>query len=473
MKHFVSLWLCFLFCCTTLWGQAWKGEVNPALPALKQKAEQGDPAAMAEYAFHSLRCMGGVKFQPNRIFDLFTQSAEAGNAEGQVGLAHCYCFSVGTMRDVRKAEELIREPFAEGHPVALKIMGYFYFGFHGVKERDLNKVKEFNEKSAAKGCVAAKYNLAIGYTQDRPEKDVERGMNELRALHDSRSFPLASAYLFKCLREHQIWVDHEEVYQDCVQRISEYAKMDEPSALYRLGVFHEDAGDLENAVGCYAQSAHLGNGNAYYAIWRINHYRRDGEYRNVWAKNRDRGNLALRAYQWGTWNPQSLAHAGWEITRVQSSHPQFVKRFPDFEKDAIAALKKGECDLHDVLGRLYCWSKPKNNPEFVKPEWGKAHLLFHTNHTRDSASILSGVFFSEEKTTENLARGYACSELAAKRGHPRHCSKKHKDGMKKQMTPEAMKRAEELMEQGYPSDYRFRKEAEDFLIKIGHLPPRR
>ena len=135
MKHFVSLWLCFLFCCTTLWGQAWKGEVNAALPALKQKAEQGDPAAMAEYAFHSLRCMGGVKFQPNRIFDLFTQSAEAGNAEGQVGLAHCYCFSVGTMRDVRKAEELIREPFAEGHPVALKVMGYFYFGFHGVKER--------------------------------------------------------------------------------------------------------------------------------------------------------------------------------------------------------------------------------------------------------------------------------------------------------------------------------------------------
>ena len=187
----------FLLNTGLLRAQAWKGEVNPDLTALEAKAEQGDPAAMAEFAFHSMRCMGGVKFQPQRIFHFFTRSAEAGHVEGKAGLAHCYCFNVGTVKDLKRAEELIREPFKNGHPVAQKIMGYFYYGKHGIKPMDFAKVKRFNEKAAAQGCVAAQYNLAIGYTQNRPGKDVERGMNELRAMHEAQIFPMSRSFRWR------------------------------------------------------------------------------------------------------------------------------------------------------------------------------------------------------------------------------------------------------------------------------------
>ena len=77
-----------------LQAQAWKGEVHPDIPALEGKAEEGDPAAMAEFAFHSMRCMGGLKYQPKGIFDYFTRSAVAGNESGKVGLVHYYAFKV-------------------------------------------------------------------------------------------------------------------------------------------------------------------------------------------------------------------------------------------------------------------------------------------------------------------------------------------------------------------------------------------
>lgn len=40
-------------------GQAWKGELHSDLPLLLKKPKAGDAEAMAEYAFHSMRCMGG------------------------------------------------------------------------------------------------------------------------------------------------------------------------------------------------------------------------------------------------------------------------------------------------------------------------------------------------------------------------------------------------------------------------------
>ena len=87
MRKYLRVLVLVLASAMGVQAQAWKGEVNADIPALEAKAQEGDPAAMAEYAFHSLRCLGGVKYQPKRIFDLFTRSAEAGNEEGKVGLA--------------------------------------------------------------------------------------------------------------------------------------------------------------------------------------------------------------------------------------------------------------------------------------------------------------------------------------------------------------------------------------------------
>ena len=449
--------------------QAWKGEVNADIPALEAKAQEGDPAAMAEYAFHSLRCLGGVKYQPKRIFDLFTRSAEAGNEEGKVGLAHCYCFNVGTIRDLHKAEKLVEEPFANDHPVAQKVMGFFYYGKQGVRPKDIAKVVELNQQSAEQGCVAAQYNLAIGYTYGRPELDVERGMNELRAMHEAGSFALASGFLLKCLTEHEIWPDHEEVFQSCVQRISELSDLNEPYCLYRLGWFHHDAGDLENAISCYAQSAHLGYGEAYFQLWRLVEYGRRDDFGTIWTQNRHRGNLALLAYERGSWSSSSLFDAGWEITRMGAWHDKYQRRFPQLAEDCLVDLNNDKCRMHDILGRIYGRAKAKTIPDFAKMEWAHAHLLAHPHHGSNSPGELANYYFDEKKSAESLARGYLCAKRAAKMGHSRWGSEKSKKWLEKQLTPEAKKRVEELQEENFPIAKKFRREAEEFLIELGHL----
>ena len=50
--------------------QVWKGEVPDAakVAAMQKAAAEGDPAAMADVAFLSRYCRGGVKYDPGLIF---------------------------------------------------------------------------------------------------------------------------------------------------------------------------------------------------------------------------------------------------------------------------------------------------------------------------------------------------------------------------------------------------------------------
>lgn len=471
MQKFLSFFAGWLLSSSLLHAQAWKGDLHPDLPALRKQAEGGDPTAMADYAFHSMRCMGGLEYQPDLIFDYFTRSAAAGNIEGQVGLAHCYCFSVGTVRNLQKVAQLIEGPFKTEHPVAQKLMGHLHYGSQEVRPRDLEKVREFNRKAAAQGCIAAQYNIALGYCHGAPELNVKKGMNELRRMHEGRVFVMASGHLLEVMDQHRIWDDHDEVYRSCIQRISEYAELREPYALYRLGVFHHNAGDFESAVGCYTQAAHLGNGSAWFELWRIIYFGQESnEVGNVWSTLQDRGNVAMRAYERGRHNNSSLVGAGWEITR-RSWQPGYQEMLPQLEKDSLAALNSGSCSQHDILARIYFRADKKKNPQLAKPEWGWAHLTAHCHHGSDSLSEMAYRYLKGPKTTDNLARGLVCAMRARAKGNSAWSEKSRWEWVDSLVTPEARELAKELGEDEFPEGEKHRKKAVQFLRKLGHLNP--
>ncbi|MDP0491387.1 MAG: hypothetical protein Q7Q71_10090 [Verrucomicrobiota bacterium JB023] len=467
----LSLIYLLLFSLQSIRGQAWKGEIDSDLTKLENLARKGDPEAMASYAFHSMRCLGGLTYQPNRIFDLFTRAAAAGSTEGKVGLAHCYCFNVGTVRDLRKAQELIEGPLKEGHPVAQKIRGFLAYGYQDVLPRNLEEVRAFNRKAAAQGCVAARYNLAIRAIQSEDESEIKNGMEQLRRMHENQSFAMASGYLLKALDEHTIWNDHDEVRASCVKRISHYADLNEPYALYRLAIFHEQAGDLENAVACYARSAHLGYAGSWYALWSLGKYGYADDYGNVWVRSRDLGNLAMRAYERGQHSKSSLSWAAWEITR-RANQPGYQEKLPQLEKDLLAGLKEGACQNHDVLGRLYYRANAKKNPKLARPAWARAHLEAHSHHNTDGLHELAFRFLEGRKETEKLARGYACVVQARNMNDSYWLTEKNWQWALGRMTPKALERGKELVADRYPHGEKHRRKAEDFLIKIGHLPKR-
>ncbi|MEN8754891.1 MAG: hypothetical protein ABF332_02900 [Akkermansiaceae bacterium] len=466
--HVVSIFL--ILTSPLLQAQAWKGEIHQDLPTLKKKADAGDATAMAEYAFHSLRCMGGLKFQPKLIFDYFTKSAAKGNHDGQVGLAHCYCFNVGTVRNVRRASHLIKEPFARNHPVALKIMGYLYYGHHDVKKRNLEKVREFNRKSAALGCIAAEYNLGIEYSRKGPDQDMKKAMGIFRQLHEKRIFPMASAELFKTMRSHKIWEDQDDLHRECLERLKEYGDLQERSALLKLGNFYHEAGDMETAVSYYTQSAHLGDSSAWFELWRQAAYGHHGDDSGiVWGHEQSIGNMAMRAYERGVFTSRSLSDAGWEITR-RSWNKGYQEKLPRLEKDLLKHVAT-RCSLHDILGRLYLRAQKSKNPNLMRPGWARNHLIAHSHHGVNATGELTRHYFSLKPTTENLAKGYACA-LATQKQMKEYWDQGFWERTEKKMTPEAKKRATRLIADQFPNGDTHRRRAEDFLIKIGHLPPR-
>lgn len=107
---------------------------------------------------------------------------------------------------------------------------------------DPQKIFEYDNKSAELGYVAARYNMALNSISGVVTQNGEKWMNELRV------FAMASGHLLFTMRKHRIWDDQDENFNSCVKRITEYTELDEPYALFRLGIFHQDAGDLENAV---------------------------------------------------------------------------------------------------------------------------------------------------------------------------------------------------------------------------------
>ena len=468
--YFIAL---LVFSAPFLYGQAWKGEINPDLPALKKKAEGGDAAAKAEYAFHSMRCMGGLKFQPDLIFKYFTESAEAGNHDGLVGLAHCYCFNVGTTRNARKASELIAEPFKKHHPVAQKITAFLHYGIQGVKPRDLKKVREFNAMSAEQGCIAALFNLGIESTREGPEQDIKKGMEIFRRLHEKQLFPMASAELFEHMLDHEVWEDQKDLFRDCLAQVKIYAELQEPSTLFSLAKFYRQAGDLETAIGYYTQSANFGNGYAWYELWRLNYYGdkpKDGG--NLWVSGNTPGNLALKAYERGVFINASLEQAAWEITRQAGKKEQQMK-LPLLERELLSRVPN-HCGHHDALGRVYLKANQKLHPQLAKKEWALNHFIAHSHHHGNAASELAlYYFFKAEKTPQNLAKGYV-SAVTARTYKNHYWSQKWAwEKALKLMTPEAKEQAEKLTADQWPAGVKHRRKAEDFLIKIGHLPPRK
>jgi len=466
-----SISIILLLCSSFLRAEAWKGEIHSDLPALKKKAEAGDAAAMAEYAFHSLRCMGEVKFEPKLIFDYFEKSGAQGSDEGKVGLAHCYCFNVGTIRDVAKAEKLIREPFKKKHPVALKIMGYLYYGHHGVKERDLAKVREFNRQSAELGCIAAQFNLGIEFMREGAQRDVKEGMAIFRRLHDKKLFPMASAELLKGMQKHEVWDDQGGLFRECLDRVKAYAALQEPSALLQLGHYYREAGDSETAVSYFAQSANLGNGSAWFELWRQMKFGGRGEAEGiVWGHDQTLGNLAMRAYERGIFNSDSLFDGAWEITR-RSWNKGYQEKLPLLEKEMLRLLEKN-CLLHDTLGRLYLRAEKKKNPKLVRPQWACNHLIFHSHHGWNGRSELARFYSRNKKVTTNLAKAYACAVSCRKiKGSPWSGDQNRSwVQLQKEMTPEARKLGEQLVEEEFPHGEKHRKKAGDFLRSLGHLP---
>ncbi|MGJ8643649.1 MAG: tetratricopeptide repeat protein [Luteolibacter sp.] len=470
-RCFTVIAVALLVSLTPTHAQAWKSIPAKDIPALKASAEKGDPAAKADYAYHSLICLGDVPYNQNLIFRYFSESAEKGNIDGIAGLSHCYQFSIGTVMDREKAGALAEKASKAGHPIGTKIIASLAVtaGKYG-GERDWDKWVKLCKESAETGCTSARYNMALIYMDGIDgEPDLEEGVRRLRELHDARSFPLATTWLLNHLGHIPIDERDSDLYRECYDLTHHYADLGEPDALYTLGRCHQRAGDEQTAMAYFFEAAHRGSRKSWELLW---HFRnpRDNSV-GFRSTLRDMGNLGKRAYQTGSRLPRVVSQAGEEYMR-HFKRPETQALMPILEQDLLRSLATGNCNAHDVLGMLYERADPKLSPKISRPDLAIAHLTFHSNHGSGAlsamASSLAFPLYGRKASDEDIARAMVAGEKAGKKG-----SSKWKgpwwQSLQKKVTPAIRKRYQELKADGYPDSDEYREEAKKILIAEGHL----
>lgn len=477
----------FLFSPSIALAKAWDFSPHPNLPSLKQKAEGGDPAAMADYASHSLRCLGNTPYDQELIFDYFSRSAEAGDIDGVMGLAHCYLFAVGTAPNYQISHDLAEEGVKIDHPVALRLMGELYnhtsqphhspIG-QAVKrpfKGDYGTSKTFFEKSALKGNSEAIFQIAKYHIEPKRgyyPSDRVAGAEELVKLCQQDCHPLAAVTLLELISSPFEKNNTTRNWQFLDKQAQKYCQLGEPRCLYFYAQYQfRKMHDSKKGLEFMLRSAKKGFGPAWlFLADASNRKSKYWRYGKVFKTTENtHGRMMVEEYLKGSETTHILNLSSLFI--VQNLHePAYQERLPRLKQDLEKFFRQGFLRkfYHSRMGLLYLGADPEEYPDLHKPERGIAHLLCSPG--RIEVSALSRYFFSLNPTDENLARGYACAQL---------CRKKKWDNWQKiekwnthtaRMTPAALELARTLSEDQYPQGKKTKKAAQLLLQKVGELP---
>ena len=173
----------FLTSLAPVMAQVWKGEVPDAakVAALQKAAAKGDPAAMADVAYLSRYCRGGVKYDPKRIFEYSRKSAKEGNAFGMSGLAYCYMQGCGVDANGQEAYRWAKKSADLKHPCGIYRLGVCYELRSGVP-LDRKRMVELYQGSRRHGIGERARRFDIAYMKGY---GVKRDRDEALAIADA------------------------------------------------------------------------------------------------------------------------------------------------------------------------------------------------------------------------------------------------------------------------------------------------
>lgn len=125
---------------------------------LRADALAGDPEAQVELGYAYINGDGELNHNAKEAFKWFELAARQGNINGQSSLAMCYREGWGVVKDINKAKEWFEKSAIQGHLYAANELGEIF-----EKEADLDEA--FYWYYFGKREEKAKYNLARCYEQ--------------------------------------------------------------------------------------------------------------------------------------------------------------------------------------------------------------------------------------------------------------------------------------------------------------------
>ena len=164
------LFCCLTFLCEPLIGQDGGPEIETvpstlrdiSIEEVKNKAEAGNPEAMATYGAALATGAFGLKQSQNESIRWFKMAAEKGSVDGASGLGWAYFNGEGIEQDYKEAAKWFLIAAEKGNPVAQERMGYLYYEGKGVPQES-GVAFGWYKKSAEQGNEGGICGVAMCY----------------------------------------------------------------------------------------------------------------------------------------------------------------------------------------------------------------------------------------------------------------------------------------------------------------------
>ena len=125
------------------------------LPALRAKAESGDPWAQVNLGAVYDHGLGGIAPDPDEAVTWYRRAAEAGIPQAQFNLAHCLAHGRGAPRDDAEAFVWMQRAAEQGLTEAEYLLGAMLA--HGMGTApDIARARQWLERAAAKNLSHAR-----------------------------------------------------------------------------------------------------------------------------------------------------------------------------------------------------------------------------------------------------------------------------------------------------------------------------
>ena len=471
---------CLLLSLAPAMAQVWKGDVPDAakVAALQKAAAKGNPAAMADVAYLSRYCRGGVKFDPQRIFDYSRRAAKAGNAFGMSGLAYCYMQGCGVDADGQEAYRWAKKAANLKHPCGIYRLGVCHDQGHGISI-DRKRMVELYRQAADMGSVNARLGLTIAYLKGlgvKPDPD--------------EAFAMADALV----REHDwffgalaIVVDigkeaaEKSAYERAVACMTRHAALGLPHAIRGLAHYQRENGllDDEGFLHQIIEAARMGDSVAYENLSAyVDHREHSGYDLPVYSEAGTFYDLCILPIARGL----NIGIRMGAARRAISAYANGGSVCPrDLEAArAIAqswvladpALTKGLEGFHMEMAYLYQMGLQHQVKGFERADLAVAHAVYDC---ATSSNCMRWLQWFNRGYFPGFQRDIAKAYVTAKLAHDMKDSYTTRENIVKrievQLKEADWKEIKRLQDEGYPTAPNFREEAKKTILASGFKLP--
>lgn len=426
---------------------------------------EGDPEALAEYAYCSREGMNQVPYDAGRIFECASRSAAAGNAYGAAVASRCHLIGIGTEKNPQRGYELARESADAGHPLGMKNLANCLFYGDGTAA-DIKQAHRLNKRAIRLGCAIAgnnhanhQYDGSYGLPRDR-EKGIALSIENFR---EYRTLITALNLISRFVDDPEGEVYPLDLQKDVEARVREAHECGVPGTTIKLAKHLCMVGRGNEGVPLLIESCESSEAEAHELA-------ADFAAGNSVAKTAgDRATISHLRREAVDLGCDSESVLNWVMD-------SYLYKYTDEpvapEKALIHAQRlqeKGSAPPPHTMGRIF-FSK-QDSPVRDKRR-GMAHYVYFSPESRNCAPFLAEALVSGRPEDHDYVHGYAAAVFALEHGmrSSDYYLKSLKERARKELDDAQFEEATDLIERGYPGADEFRRPAFEILKDYGDLP---